>query len=198
MLESKGEQLRGAEVGIKVTLGFFLRLSGSGKGHPVRQRISYGLCHQEMENLRAGDHLTLRLLPVMGACCLDSDGRVLVAHASVGHAAAPRERAWRKGDRQRVGLHKRNCTSSKKVWSNRVIFILSILSRRMRKTKDTPDILRIKPEIRTWHAFEGPLGDVVHNKRFFFAWKEGCLMGTYNTLEEATASLTSKKTRDRH
>jgi hypothetical protein len=66
----------------------------------------------------------------------------------------------------------------------------------MRKTKSTPDISSIKPEIRTWYAFEGPLGDVVHNKRFFFAWKEGCLMGTYNTLEEATASLTSKKTRD--
>jgi hypothetical protein len=54
----------------------------------------------------------------------------------------------------------------------------------------------IKPEIRTWYAFEGPLGDVIHNKRFFFAWKEGCLMGTYNTLEEATASLTSKKAPD--
>jgi hypothetical protein len=66
----------------------------------------------------------------------------------------------------------------------------------MRKTKSTPNISPIKPEIRTWYAFEGPLGDVVHNKRFFFAWKEGCLMGTYNTLEEATASLTSKKTRD--
>jgi hypothetical protein len=68
----------------------------------------------------------------------------------------------------------------------------------MRKTKNTPNISPIKPEIRTWYAFEGPLGDVVHNKRFFFAWKEGCLMGTYNTLEEATASLSSKKARDRH
>jgi hypothetical protein len=66
----------------------------------------------------------------------------------------------------------------------------------MRKRKSTPNISPIKPEIRTWYAFEGPLGDVVHNKRFFFAWKEGCLMGTYNTLEEATASLTSKKTLD--
>ena len=68
----------------------------------------------------------------------------------------------------------------------------------MRKTKSILDISPIKPEIRTWYAFEGPLGDVVHNKRFFFAWKEGCLMGTYNTLEEATASLTSEKTRDTH
>ena len=45
---------------------------------------------------------------------------------------------------------------------------------------------------------QGPLGDVIHNKRFFFAWKEGCLMGTYNTLDEATASLTSKQRRDIH
>jgi hypothetical protein len=66
----------------------------------------------------------------------------------------------------------------------------------MGKTKSDSKISPIKPEIRTWYAFEGPLGDVIHNKRFFFAWKEGCLMGTYNTLEEATASLTSKNTRD--
>jgi hypothetical protein len=64
----------------------------------------------------------------------------------------------------------------------------------MRKTKNGSNISAIKPEIRTWYAFEGPLGDVIHNKRFFFAWKEGCLMGTYNTLEEATASLAPKKT----
>jgi hypothetical protein len=48
-------------------------------------------------------------------------------------------------------------------------------------------------EVRTWYPFEGPLGEVVHNKRFFFAWKEGCLMGTYNTLEEATKSLASEE-----
>jgi hypothetical protein len=55
-----------------------------------------------------------------------------------------------------------------------------------------------KPEIRTWYAFERPLGDVIHNKRFFFAWKEGCLTGTYNSLEEATTSLASRKTRETH
>jgi len=66
----------------------------------------------------------------------------------------------------------------------------------MRKLKKTFTISPIKPEIRTWYAFEGPLGDVIHNKRFFFAWKEGCLMGTYNTLEEAMASLTSGEARD--
>jgi hypothetical protein len=100
--------------------------------------------------------------------------------------------------RQRFGLRKRNRTSSKKVWSNRVASILFILVRRMRKIENAPNISPIKPEIRTWYAFEGPLGDVIHNKRFFFAWKEGCLMGTYNTLEEATASLTSRETREIH
>jgi hypothetical protein len=68
----------------------------------------------------------------------------------------------------------------------------------MRKIKNVSNISSVKPEIRTWYAFEGPLGEVIHNARFFFAWKEGCLMGTYNTLEEATASLASKKRRDTH
>jgi hypothetical protein len=54
----------------------------------------------------------------------------------------------------------------------------------------------IKSEIRTWSAVEDPLGDVIHNKRFLFAWNEGCLMGTYNTLEEATGSPTSRETRE--
>ena len=76
--------------------------------------------------------------------------------------------------------------------------IVSIVLRLMRKNKNVSNISPVKPEIRTWYAFEGPLGDVIHNKRFFFAWKEGCLMGTYNTLEEATASLAFRKTRETH
>jgi hypothetical protein len=76
------------------------------------------------------------------------------------------------------------------------LIILLIFLRLMRKSKKASTISPVKPEIRTWYAFEGPLGDVIHNKRFFFAWKEGCLKGTYNTLEEATASLTSKQKRD--
>jgi hypothetical protein len=39
------------------------------------------------------------------------------------------------------------------------------------------------------HAFEGPLGDILHNGRSFFAWKEGRLIGAYTTLEEAMESL---------
>jgi hypothetical protein len=52
----------------------------------------------------------------------------------------------------------------------------------MRNTKTGIDATQVKREIRTWYAFEGPLGEVVHNKRFFFAWKDGCLMRTYRTL----------------
>ena len=68
----------------------------------------------------------------------------------------------------------------------------------MRKNKTTPTTSPTSHETQTWYAFEGPLGDVIHNGRFFFAWKEGCLMGTYNTLEEATASLTSGEARETH
>lgn len=61
----------------------------------------------------------------------------------------------------------------------------------MRKRENAVLSGQIKQEVRTWYAFEGPLGEVVHNKRFFFAWKEGCLLGTYNTLEDANEALTS-------
>ena len=54
---------------------------------------------------------------------------------------------------------------------------------------------QIKDEIRTWYRFERPLGEIIPNRRFFFAWKDGCLMGTYNTLEEATDSLTPREMR---
>jgi hypothetical protein len=44
-------------------------------------------------------------------------------------------------------------------------------------------------DVRNWHAFAGPLGDVLHNGRCFFVWKEGRLIGAYTTLEEAMESL---------
>jgi hypothetical protein len=36
-------------------------------------------------------------------------------------------------------------------------------------------------------------GGGVHNAKYFFAWKDGILIGTYNTLGQATASLASGK-----
>jgi hypothetical protein len=49
-------------------------------------------------------------------------------------------------------------------------------------------------EIRTWYTFEGPLG--AHDRRCFFAWKEGCLVGTYNAFVDAMESLASKQAKD--
>jgi hypothetical protein len=69
---------------------------------------------------------------------------------------------------------------------------------RMIKIKNRGTVSPIRSEIRTWSAFEDPSGDVIHNERFLFAWEEGCLMGTYNTLEDVTASLTSRETRETH
>src|SRR5260370_12862843 len=39
------------------------------------------------------------------------------------------------------------------------------------------------------HAHRGTLGEVIHNGRSFFAWKDGFRIGTHNTLEEAMESL---------
>jgi len=63
----------------------------------------------------------------------------------------------------------------------------------MRKRKNTLNAAQIKAELRNWFAFEGPLGEVVYNARYFFAWKEGHLMGTYSTLREATESLAPRE-----
>ena len=72
---------------------------------------------------------------------------------------------------------------------------LDILSSSMRKRKNALNAAQIKDEMRDWFAFEGPLGEVVYNARYFFAWKEGRLMGTYSTLREATDSLTPREMR---
>jgi hypothetical protein len=63
----------------------------------------------------------------------------------------------------------------------------------MRRRNVSINAAPIKAEIRNWYAFDGPLGEVVHNAKYFFAWKDGILIGTYNTLGEATASLASGK-----
>jgi hypothetical protein len=51
----------------------------------------------------------------------------------------------------------------------------------------------IKAEIRNWYTFDGPPGEVVHNAKYLFAWRDGILIGTYNTFGEATTSLASGK-----
>jgi hypothetical protein len=59
----------------------------------------------------------------------------------------------------------------------------------MRTKSNAINAPQIKDEIRNWYAFEEPLGEVVHNTRYFFAWKDGFLVGSYNSLEEAMESL---------
>ena len=63
----------------------------------------------------------------------------------------------------------------------------------MRTMKPAINAAQIKPQIRTWYAFEAPLEEVVHHGRYFFAWNDGCLMGTYNSPEEGTESLALKR-----
>ena len=73
-----------------------------------------------------------------------------------------------------------------------------ILEDIMRNKKETIDSRPIKREVRTCCAFEGPFGkgrSVAQNKRFFFAWKDGCLMGAYDSLGEAAQSLGSGQRR---
>jgi hypothetical protein len=64
--------------------------------------------------------------------------------------------------------------------------ILSII---MRKRKSALSAAPIKDETRTWYTFERPAGEIVHNTRYFFAWKDGHLVGTFGTLKEAMDSL---------
>jgi hypothetical protein len=46
-----------------------------------------------------------------------------------------------------------------------------------------------KDKSRRWHAYEGPLGEVVHIGQYFFAWRDGFRIGRYDTLEEAMEAL---------
>jgi hypothetical protein len=41
------------------------------------------------------------------------------------------------------------------------------------------DAAWIKAEILNWYAFEGLLGEVVHNAKCLFAWMDGHLIGTH-------------------
>ena len=39
------------------------------------------------------------------------------------------------------------------------------------------------------YSYDGPLGEVSHSGRYFFAWKKGFLIGTYSTFDEAMECL---------
>jgi hypothetical protein len=71
-----------------------------------------------------------------------------------------------------------------------MIFLVNIAIMNAQRNKDDNDV-------RNWHAFGGPLGDILYNGRSFFALKEGRLLGAYSTLEEAKDSLRSAKKTER-
>ena len=50
---------------------------------------------------------------------------------------------------------------------------------------------RKRPVANNQYTYQGSLGQVVDNGRYFFAWKDGVLIGTYNALEKAMESLES-------
>jgi hypothetical protein len=85
----------------------------------------------------------------------------------------------------KAGGHSLDNRVFKSVWKSSIARTLDLFWTHMRKKKDTTDSPPIKHELRTCCAFEGPLGkgrSVARNKRFFFAWRDGCLMGTNDAL----------------
>ena len=47
-------------------------------------------------------------------------------------------------------------------------------------------------ETTSYYAYQGPLGEVVHDEVYFSALKDGFPIGRYNTYEEALESLAWK------
>jgi hypothetical protein len=43
------------------------------------------------------------------------------------------------------------------------------------------------------YSYHGPLGEVSQSERYYLAWKEGHLIGTFQTFEEAMESLVWKE-----
>jgi hypothetical protein len=48
-------------------------------------------------------------------------------------------------------------------------------------------------DMHHWYAYQGDLGEVVCNGRYFFALKDGCLIGTSKILEEVMEALAWKE-----
>ena len=63
-------------------------------------------------------------------------------------------------------------------------------------------LLRTTTQSRTMGAnrpvsYQDPLGDVSHSGRRFYAWKDGFLIGAYQTMDEAMASLVERAAKDK-
>ena len=69
----------------------------------------------------------------------------------------------------------------------------------MRKLSDTIEALKIKDAVRELNRsdqcadrteYRGPFGDIVCKGPYFFASKDGALIGAYKTFDEAMKALT--------
>jgi hypothetical protein len=65
----------------------------------------------------------------------------------------------------------------------------------MRKPSDAIEAVQINNKIRKLnrtdkHEYQGWLGGVVHKGPYFFASKDGTLIGAYKTFDEAMKALT--------
>lgn len=100
-----------------------------------------------------------------------------------------------KGDREQVGsgldaggIHE---NPSKRVLVNSRIIKNQIENMEYITPAINSDLL--KDQSRSCHAYEGPLGEVVHKGQYFFAWKKGRRIGICSTLEEAMECLRGGK-----
>ena len=51
---------------------------------------------------------------------------------------------------------------------------------------------QLEDDNQRWRAYVGPLGEIVHVGQYFFAWKEGCRIGRYDSLEQAMEALRAR------
>ena len=52
--------------------------------------------------------------------------------------------------------------------------------------------------VRDWETFSLRPGQVVYKGGYYFAWKRGHFIGTYETLDDAVESLTFRPTKKAH
>ena len=67
----------------------------------------------------------------------------------------------------------------------------------MRKAKDATSAATKQARIQEWYSFEQPCGEILHDAKYFFAFKDGYWIGTYKTHEEAMGSLLLKQKGDK-
>jgi hypothetical protein len=53
---------------------------------------------------------------------------------------------------------------------------------------------RHKLQVSNRYVYQGPLGEIVEGNRYFFAWKDGHLLGTHRTFGEAMESFACSET----